>query len=247
MKNLLLFCFIAALCACAKAPVEPLPETFDTWQKMVEISKTNSEIPSRIQFSLRFGTEGNTRRVNALLWSNDNEAVRLDVSAGIGVTMAKVLDEPGNFIMVVPQENKAYIHNGKQRPLLRIGAPLPFDLSQLAHILAGQYTAAFGIEPENSENTAPSATYQLANPPGGSLKIDQDGLPAAWNTASWKLSLFYRNDEKMPSELRLTGLDGKIAVLLVKSREFSKDRFKDDQMSLEIPAGMRKLPLSEYK
>lgn len=203
--------------------------------------------PCRIQFSLRFGQENDTRRVTGILWSNDNQNIRLDVMAGVGTTVAKIMDKPGNFLMLSPQENKAYTHTGESRPLMRIGAPLPFDLSQLARLLSGQYIEVYGkgaIEPGDSGGD--SVVYELERPAGGMLEVSRNGLPQLWRTPNWSLRFKYSENETVPGSLRLTGKGGKIALLLVKSREYPPEPFTKAQMNLDKPEGYMSLPISDY-
>ena len=75
MKKLVIFCCLALLCACARQPVlETSPENRavleQRWQKFAAVSSADKSEPYRLQLSLRFGTEGDTRRVTALFWGN---------------------------------------------------------------------------------------------------------------------------------------------------------------------------------
>lgn len=249
MKKILLAILLPLLFACAKqAPVAP-PEATGLdkpWQLLTEISRQNDG-PSRLGLSLRFGREGDTRRVTALLWSNDYKTVRLDVMAGVGTAVAKILDQPDHFLLVAPTENRAFEHSGSNRPLLRVGAPLPFNLSQLAELLAGHYAQVFGASPGSARQDGENVKYELEKPAGGSLEVAADGLPANWKTGGWNVRFRYGDDQTVPSSLRLTGQDGKIAVLLVKNREYPGEAFSERQMELKAPAGTRLLPLSQYK
>ena len=101
MKKIIVFCCLALLCACARQPVlETSPENRavleQRWQKFAAIGavdKLDKAEPYRLQLSLRFGTEGDTRRVTALFWGNSQRQLRLDVMAGVGTTVAKILED----------------------------------------------------------------------------------------------------------------------------------------------------------
>lgn len=247
MKKLFLALLFFCLCACAKAPSETAPPMpGDTpWDKMAAISSQDPR-PCRIQFSLRFGQENDTRRVTGILWSNDNENIRLDVMAGVGTTVAKIMDNPGEFLLLSPQENKAYTHAGANRPLLRIGSPLPFDLSQLAQLLSGRYIQVYGKAAAADESGDGNVVYDLEKPAGGALEVSRNGLPQLWRTPNWSLRFRYSGEETLPDSLRLTGKGGKIAILLVKSREFPAEPFTAAQMNLAKPDGCLAQPLSSY-
>lgn len=247
MKKLFLALLLACVCACAKAPTETTPVPGESpWDKMAAISSQDNR-PCRVQFSLRFGQENDTRRVTGILWSNDNESIRLDVMAGVGATVAKLMDNPGNFLLLSPQENRAYTHTGSNRPLLRIGEPLPFDLSQLALLLAGHYAQVYGKGVEAADKSGDGGVvYELEKPAGGLLEVSQNGLPQLWRTPNWSLRFRYSENSVYPDSLRLTGKGGRIAILLVKNREFPAGPFTAEQMELVKPEGYMSLPLSKY-
>ena len=92
MKKLAIIFFVLALCACAKKTVVETPgDTVlaDRWNQMLAISKESTKAPWRMQMSLRFGDEGDTRRVTGIMWGNNDRKLRLDVMAGVGAIVAK--------------------------------------------------------------------------------------------------------------------------------------------------------------
>jgi outer membrane biogenesis lipoprotein LolB len=131
MKHLtpLLLCALALLCACARQPVmeAPSPEARarleQTWQRYVAADDAVAPAPYRLQLSLRFGTEGDTRRVTALFWGNGQRKLRMDVMAGVGATVANILEDGQHFLVFAPNERKAYFHQGANKPLLQVGVP----------------------------------------------------------------------------------------------------------------------------
>ena len=258
MKKLALLCVALLLCACARqvtAPGRPGGEDSGAlagrWQAYTK-SAALSEAPYRLQLSLRFGEEGNTRRVTALLWGNGGRELRLDVMAGVGTVVAKILEDGEHFLVYAPLENKAYFHQGATSPLLKVGVPVPFGLARLTALLTGQYAGAFGDA--YSEATALAdgmAQYALEGKPGGLLTLDAAGLPVAWSEnggAGWRMAIVY--DEAvppLPRRLTLTHAKGQRAILLVKEREMPGAPFTAEQMRLTLPEGAPLLPLSQYR
>lgn len=248
MKKILLAALVCvALCACARTGQIP-SETGNAaqiWQKMLAANAEDG--PYRLQFSLRFGEEGNTRRVTGLLWGNDDSSLRMDIMAGVGAVLAMMADSPDRFLLYAPREHKAYEHNGPEKPLLKVGMPLPFNMAQLAALLNGHYAAVFGIKPESSEERDGNYLYQLDTPPGGQLALNADGCPESWKQTGdgWVLEIAY-DDSKLPRQLKLSS-GNRRAIIVVKERERPAQPFDNARMALEIPANTPVLPLSSYK
>lgn len=250
MKKAVIIFMAILLCACARqGAITSAPESGQAgkrWEMLAE--KDQPDRPYRAQFSMRFGEDGDTRRVTGILWGNDDQNLRMDIMAGVGVVIGKISDNVDHFLLYAPRENKAYFHDGANKPLLRIGVPLPFDLASLAALLNGHYNAVFGTEYKNAQDgSGGNIDYDLEGSPGGTLALAPDGLPVSWiqDNGAWKMDMAYEGD--LPRSLKLAGKNGKKAIVLVKEREFPAKPFTEGQMSLELPPSVQKLPLSKYK
>lgn len=258
MKKILLLCAAVLLCACAKQPpVERGPETqtqLDSrWLKFTALSAAAPAGPYRLQLSMRFGAKGDTRRVTALFWGNSDRQLRLDVMAGVGAVVAKILEDGQHFLVYSPRENKGYFYQGASQPLLQVGVPVPFDLGHLADLLNGRYAAVFGGSFAAASSLKDGlARYELAGKPGGSLDLNSQGLPVFWRESpgrGWSMEIAYDDDGHPPLPRRLTLIhsNGKRAILLVKEREKPAGAFTAEQMSLTLPESAPLLPLAQYK
>ena len=258
MKKLVILCCLAVLCACARQPVlDASPENRvvleQRWQKFATVSAAEKHEPYRLQLSLRFGTEGDTRRVTALFWGNSQRQLRLDVMAGVGTTVAKILEDGQHFLVYSPGENKAYFYQGAAKPLLQVGVPVPFNLVHLADLLNGRYTAVFGNDFDRTAFTADGkAVYDLQGQPGGRLTVDEQGLPVAWqeqaNGKGWSMEILYSDDAMpLPRRLNLSHSNGKRAIVLIKEREKVSQPFTKEQMALTLPDDAPLLPLAKFK
>ena len=258
MKKLVIFCCLALLCACARQPVlETSPENLavleQRWQKFAAVSSADKSDPYRLQLSLRFGTEGDTRRVTALFWGNSQRQLRLDVMAGVGTTVAKILEDGQHFLVYSPSENKAYFYQGAAKPLLQVGVPVPFNLVHLADLLNGRYTAVFGNQFDKTAFSADGkALYDLQGQPGGRLIINEQGLPVEWqeqaNGKGWSMEILYSDDPRpLPRRLNLAHSNGKRAIVLIKEREKVSQPFTKEQMALTLPDDAPLLPLAKFK
>ena len=242
------FCLVALAClvavACARTPVVESPDSRDQqrWQQYLAVCDAAGAKPYRLQMSLRFGDEGDTRRVTALAWGNDTNCVRLDVMAGVGVTVAKIRQEGEHFLVLDPRNNKAWFHEGANKPLLRIGVPLPFDLGQLTALLCGQYGEVFGRSNAGMSGTA----FALPGDTHATLALDEQGRPAMWaEKGSWQMAIDH-DEAGLPRKIRLTHPNGKKAILLVKERE-NPQAFADDQLRIALRQDIELRPLSQYK
>ncbi len=256
LRYLLLSMILLSLCACAKTAPSPTmlsQDHEDNWQSYLQSGQKNIG-PFRTQMSLRYGSNDDTRRVTALLWGNDTKELRLDVNAGIGVNVAKILENSNSFLVFVPREEVAYYHEGTQKPLFNAGVPIPFNLQQLAQIIQGQYSLVFGTQRANSvspNNTGENESrFILKNSTfAGILALNSQGLPTSWqeqNKQGWKLILGYKDNSLQPYKLTMThATTGKRAILLIKEREVALSHFTDEQMRLTLPSNISILPLEQ--
>ena len=127
---LIVLMFMASACARQPSTVPPA-DSADRWQAFVARSGAVKEAPYLLNASLRFGTEGDTRRVTALLWGNDSRSLRMDVMAGIGAVVAKIWESGDEFLVYSPTENRAFFHQGSNKP----ARPLPTAMSVLPFLL----------------------------------------------------------------------------------------------------------------
>ncbi len=252
MKKFLWLILALSLCACARPIQEtsPVQAPDALWQKF--LSQSHAHKAYRLALSLRFGEKGDTRRVTALLWGNGESALRLDVQAGVGSVVAKILEDGDHFLLFSPLEKRAFFYQGAARPLIKAGVPVPFDLAQLAALLNGDYPRAFGREYSGMPFKAKLGTgYELFGKPGGILLLDSAGLPVAWQektAGGWKMEISYNKESKpLPSRLNLSHGNGQQAILLVKEREIPKLPFTQEQMSLILPPDIPLLPLSKFQ
>ena len=210
--------------------------------------------PSLLQASLRFGGNGDGRRVIVLLWENGGGPIRLDVRAGVGVSAAKILQTDSRFLIYAVQEDRAYYHDGPQQSLLAYGLPLPLGLRDLAALLAGDYGAVFGLTPPKDPRSTQHGGMSLALPKkhlGGVLALDAQGLPRSWKEEKdgWSLTFTYDDDKTFPrpAQIEARHANGNYAILLVKERHRPEQPFTPEQLELTLPPGTPLLPMRQMK
>ncbi len=242
-----LFCLIllVSLCACAarQQPVDPAMAG-NVWQSMLARSATE-KAPYRDNMSLRFGTEGNTRRVLAIIWGNGEDDLRLDVSAGVGTTVAMLHQKGQEFLLYAPMEQKAYFHEGESSPLLKLGLPLPFDLFRLEALLHNRWAQVFGKTWQETSGHSKGIAYALQEGIGGTLVLDAQGMPVLWENKNWSIAFLFNEDGTL-KRLDLANKKGEKGILLLRSQEHPA-RFDAAQMQLELPQDTVLLPLESLK
>lgn len=193
--------------------------------------------PFRDDLSLRFGTEGNTRRVTALFWGNGARDLRLDVRAGVGATVAMVRQREEHFLIYAPMEGRAFFHEGAASPLLKMGVPLPLDLPRLEALVHNRFADVFGTVRDGTARavrTGDGVAFVLAKGNGaegdaggrseaadsgeatgagrgmgGTLVLDGAGVPRSWSDAHWTMVLGY-DDAGLVDRVDLTRRDAAV-------------------------------------
>jgi len=260
---LLVAAALAQGCAPRVAPGVPAPqaEADAAWHAYRSWAQSNEADagPFRINASLRYKTgEHDGNRVVALLWSNGDVPLRLDIMAGIGATVARIREDDTTFLAYAPNENRAYYHSGELnrggRALLSFGVPVPFSVPDLANLLNGRFAKVFDDAYADPRLVADGGiAYTL--PRGrvrGMLELSPEGLPRRWTDAppgepqaGWDMRIDY--DDAMPPlprKITITHAKGYSAILLVKERERPQD-FTGEQLGLVLPEGTEVLPLRE--
>ncbi len=257
MKHARLLCLTVCCllaCACARQPVSLAPEQANaTWQRYLAAAGHTPPTAGRAQLSLRFGKEGDSRRVTALMWGNRNGPLRLDIMAGVGVSVAKIAETDTTFLIYAPYDKKAYVHSGPQKPLLKVGLPIPLQLSAVFDLLNGEYAALFGERHAGATlNAKQEVVFSVQDGPlTGTLTLTENGQPARWRQEGgkgWEMTILYdESTPPLPRRVDLIHTDGHQAIVLVKNRETLTTPFTEAQMRLTLPEGTPVAPLSEYK
>ena len=187
--------------------------------------------------------------MTTLIWGDPSSSLRMDITAGVGATLAKAFEDKNTFMVYVLRENKVYTHKGARKPTLRLGAPLPLTLTDILTLLNGDYQHLFRLSPQPAR-TGQKGTmrYHLADGKlPGTVDINADGLPVRWESAAqqgWSMTIT-PNEAGLPTRLELEHPQGKRLILLVKSREFLQSPFTSKQLTLTLPEGTREQPITD--
>lgn len=262
LRPCLLCLMLAVLWGCAPKgqPILPQSEAADRWQTFIQ----RSSAPARTDIlsgSLRFGPANDTQRVTYLLWSKPESSapqadsrhgvspstvsrvIRMDVGTAAGATLGSLLFKNGQMLLVLPQEQRAYVGEASKRNLRRmLSLPLPFDMQGLLDVLDGRlYSALDAPAPERYEfGEGGSIIYRWRNGAAlHELELSEQALPVRWTVSGgWDMTIANSGDG-LPS--KLSGLlesaeETLRLVLLVKERRSGAD-LPPSSLLLDIPAG----------
>ena len=114
-------------CAASSVSLPNMEEQEGRWKKFIQ--RSIEEKPYALQGSFRFGDSKNTNRVNYIFWSNGAVPLRLDVMAGVGASIAKILESKERILMYFVQDKQAILMDNfdEINPLVSLGMPVPFS------------------------------------------------------------------------------------------------------------------------
>lgn len=252
---------VAALCltclsACSGRPaLPPVPESEaeGRWQAFENLSVRPARA-SVLSGSLRFGPVNDTRRVTYLLWSNGRPPVRLDVQAGVGPTVAKVLAVHDQVLLFLPEDGKAFTGaDDPDKALRSLGLPLPLGLADMAAFLDGRYAEAMGspqVEAYHAAADKPDhVVYRVRSSRGRSdVTLSPQALPVRWKqNPGWDVRLDFDEHSRLPRKIEgiLPGGYGTVRseedtcrmVLLIRERR-QPEPFSAEELQLTLPDGI---------
>ncbi len=256
-RLLILALLAVALGACAKIQPSGEPAAPDAaGRAWLEYENSVAKPgPYRIQLSMRYSDNNDSRRVTAIFWGNGtDDAMRLDIMAGVGANIAKIFDEGDHFLLLATGEGRAYFHQGGNKPLLQIGVPMPFGLKTLGSVLTGRYDQAFGLAYTGQVYTSKNGllAYNLPDKPlGGVLELNQFGQAVRWSETrgrGWSMNIDYDDaTPARPRKIEVSHPGGQRAIVLVKEREKVSSPFERENITIKLPPGTELLPLKEFK
>ena len=247
----LLMFFSACATSAPKLPITPpiQSEAELLWDSFFASKKTQKNMrPYTLSGSIRLGYANDTHRVTYILWSNGTLPLRLDIQAGIGVSVAKIEETKKTLLVYLPQEKKAFQMKGASSisALLALGMPMPISFLDLSHLLRGNFAHAFGgIRLNNIDLNAGSSTEEKYNfhfetkKIFGSIRLNALALPVECNINNeWKIFIEY-DENKVPYKVKLSSLfEDYKAILLVKDTKIT-DTYADKKLKLILPQGTK--------
>lgn len=193
-----------------------------------------------------------TNRTLMTMWGDFKGTMRMDVSASIGKLLAHIRENGDGLLVFYPADNQAYAHVNPVLGATRLGMPFPFSLSQLGHVLMGDFS---GLVPkryaEGSRTTrgADGFVYTIKSGLVTSVTLDVVGRPVLiegrtaqgfGDATTWRLEVNryedpVGNEPPIGDKLTLALDNGEKGVLHIKSRELMLAAWPKDSLALTLP------------
>lgn len=144
--------------------------------------------------------------MSLLFWSNGTLPIRLDVMAGVNSLAARLLEDQNLFVAYAPGEEKALVHEGRERIQMNFGKPVPLSLRDFSALMRGRFHEVFGpVRGEKPSRTEEGNLRFLLRGglQAGELDLTPAGLPVRWaQPDGWIMSIGY-GDETPPLPYRI--------------------------------------------
>lgn len=260
----LILMFLLALTACApRKTIEPEPgvpqelqffrlaqERWATFQDRIRTGR-KGPLDFQAMASLNYASPSSSHRVVLDFYGSTDLPLRLDLTAGIGATIALWREDSKGFTAYVPKDETAFHFPDSREGMAAFGLPLPYGLQDLAQLITGRWSVLVPAEYEsamavNKDRPEGPIRYTLQGP-GGSfqLTLDEEALPAAYTSPgaeSWELT--FSDVEKgpaglTPGRIRMVRTPQEKALLILKELTLRDETWPDDALTLELPPGTK--------
>lgn len=244
-------------CAAKEIAREKTPgEEKISWYALISRAQMAEYEPSpfRVSASLRYKdpVKDESIRVSALLWGNGQEEspLRLDLSAGLGSIVAKIVENHQGFLAYNTDEETAYFRPGKGTKIESFGVPIPLSMKDLSLILTGRSGQLF-LPKDAEADKSPSFISVSAGgiifpapsaPLPGFIEVARNGNLLSWreaNPGGWMMEFTPSEDPLIPRRIKITHGQGYEAIISVSELSKVDSGFTKAQLSLSLPTGTK--------
>lgn len=256
---MLLLCLAGSLlaglqaCAPVSAPRQELlpPDPDRVWSDFEHNFASRGDLPFWIKASLNFSGPERSHRSTFEFWGHTGLPLRLNLMAGIGVTVSLWRIDENGLLAYYPRQEVAYLGPDSSQGLKYLGFPCPLSMQGLANILTGQAASSLPSSYKSAALKADRRTeYQFSGHSRiQSLILDDRGRItsiAGETPYSWSLEVDdYELRHKTPiaRSYRLQTEQGHKAVVRIKEVRFRSQPWPEKAMSLPLPDDTSRLPL----
>ncbi|CCO23175.1 hypothetical protein [Maridesulfovibrio hydrothermalis] len=248
---LLIMIFALSGCAARKLPASKPVNLYGQFRS--DFSNCNAT-GIKAKASLYYTSEGSGHRTTMNIWGDFNSPLRLDVRAGIGAYVAHLREDDAGLTAFYPEQKTAYTHSSPYRAVQLLGLPFPFSLKDLAGLIAGCYPELIpeSYKSVNSIGNSHNLLYAFDAGPVSSITLTNQGFPieiTGRGNISWRMELssyeMNENGKMLPEKITVFTKNGDKAVLRIKSRTLTTEKWAEDSMKMALPEGTETIRLDK--
>ncbi|WP_432738772.1 hypothetical protein [Maridesulfovibrio sp. FT414] len=248
---LLLLAAVLAFNGCAARTI-PAKNTNGLYGKFRAAYSSCNATGMKSTASLYYTSQGKGHRTTMTLWGDLTTPLRLDVRAGIGAYLAHIREDASGLTAFYPDQKTAYVHSSPSRGVKMLGLPFPFSLKDLAGLISGCYQSLIPEKYTSMTGTGEDGNllFVFKNGPVSAITLTAEGIPTAITGRGeipWNMELAdYENDgsgKMLPGKITVFTGNGDKAILRVKSRNLSAERWPDGSMEMDLPEGTQTVRL----
>ncbi len=238
-------------CATRQMPLNGKRELFNNFR--LKYSHCNGT-GMKATASLFYTAEGKGHRTTMTLWGNLEAPLRLDVRAGIGAYIAHILEDNSGLTAFYPGQKTAYTHSSPEKGVELLGLPFPFSLKDLAGLVSCCYQSLIPDD-YNSVNyihETGNLQYIFNKGPVSSITLTRQGVPVTiigHGESPWRMELTSYADngagKMLADKITVFTENGDKAVLRIKSRQFTTEKWPADSLEMELPEGTETVALDQ--
>jgi outer membrane biogenesis lipoprotein LolB len=248
---------IAGLQACA--PVTAPREKFlpvspeQVWANFKHTFASRPDTYFWLKSSLNYSGPKESHRSTFELWGDSDLPLRLDLKAGLGITISLWRIGKHQVVIYFPSQEIAYTTTSSIQGLKSLGLYSPLNLQELAVLITGQgatvlpnaYTRAKQQEQGQVifTFTGQNKVQSVILDPQGRIRSLSGQNPYPWTLKVEDYEM--ENTIALPRTLRLQSAAGHTIVLRVKNFRFRSLPWPEKALSLPLPEGTTQTPLGE--
>ncbi|MFO7801213.1 MAG: hypothetical protein R6V55_02825 [Desulfovermiculus sp.] len=254
-----MLCIAAAIstglqaCAPVSAPRQelPPPEADQVWSAFEQDFAHRGNLPFWIKASLNFSGPEDSHRSTFEFWGQTGLPLRLDLMAGIGVTVSLWRIDENGLLAYYPKQEVAYTGPDSSQGLHQLGFPCPVSIQELAGILTGQAATSLPSSYKHATLKDDRLTkYHFSQQSQvQSLVLDDQGRitsmagdqPYTWSLKIDDYELI--NGIPIARSYRLKTEHEHKAVVRLKEVRFRSQPWPEKAMSLSLPEDTTRRPL----
>jgi hypothetical protein len=213
---------------------------------------SREKAPFWLKASLDYSGPETGHRSTFELWGSPGLPLRMDLKAGLGITVSMLRIAENEVLAYYPRRETAYTARSSRQAFQALAFACPLGLQDLAVILTGQAAAALPPSYAQAESEADGQTAFrfAASGPVQSMRVDRQGRIISMSGQRpypWTLQVADYEQVNGPVVAHSYRLktDTHTALVRIKKLRFRSFPWPENALSLPLPEGTPRLPLGE--